>query len=166
MSYTEVGWFFSSMCYVDVFIYVRMECLCVWGLHWLGVTLCVCVCAGSGRRVVLRKSSGIGACLPCLAPSTPTYTAVYHTIQSCHRVTHTRVHTHTQKQDQVQPQPPLQPSSRHWTASRTFFRWKKWFEMGMKSSHKLHIRQQTALHYIQADTLLFCWAVHRLPAIG
>lgn len=139
------------MCYVDVFIYVRMECLCVWGLHWLGVTLCVCVCAGSGRRVVLRKSSGIGACLPCLAPSTPTYTAVYHTIQSCHRVTHTRVHTHTHRNKTK-----FSRSHHYNLLHATEQLPEPLFEMGMKSSHKLHIRQQTALHYIQADTLLFC----------
>lgn len=90
--YTELGWFFQSMCYVDEFVRVYV---CVGGgLRWLGLT--VCVQGRGGRAVVLRKLSGSRTCLLCLALSTPTCTAVYHTIQSCHRVnTNTHIHAHS-----------------------------------------------------------------------
>lgn len=93
------------MCYVDVFVCVweegrcggsvGMDCLCVW-IFRVGV-------GGGGSWGVLRKLSGSRVCLLCLALSTPTCTAVHHTIQSCYRVKDThmsthRTHRHTDKQ--------------------------------------------------------------------
>lgn len=124
-------------------------------LDWL----CMHAQGRGGRVVVLGKLSGSRTCLLCLALSTPTCTAVYHTIQSCHRV-----NTHKLSQWQTNSR----SHSRHHNKKTAPCPagWKKSEEVKIQSNYHISATSNnTKLSITSKQTLLpFLSLLHWLPA--